>query len=83
MTDWRLQGQESYLMGDTLFSKHYADRKTDTDHDHCEFCGEKFSETIPNALTIGFATASDYRWICNQCFKDFQETFQFKIGNTN
>lgn len=78
--DWRLQGQENYLMGAILFYKNYADRKTATDHDHCEFCGTKFSDTIPDALKIGYTTRDDYRWICQQCFEDFKDMFEFKVG---
>jgi hypothetical protein len=80
--DWRLQRQERYLKGATLFLKQYTDRKTKTDHDHCEFCWKKFSDTIPDALRVGYTTADDYRWICRQCFEDFKEMFQFKLGNT-
>ena len=80
--DWRLQGQERYLKGITLFLKQYADRTTETDHDHCEFCWEKFSDTVPDALKAGYASADDYRWICMRCFEDFKEMFHFHIGNT-
>jgi hypothetical protein len=77
--DWRLFGQEKYLKGVTLVYKQYADRKTGTDHDHCEFCFEKFSDTIPDALQAGYAADDDYRWICEKCFQDFKEMFRFKI----
>ena len=77
--DWRLQGQEKYLKGARLCYKNYVDRKTQTDHDHCEFCGTKFSEAIPDALKAGYTTTDDYRWICLQCFDDFKEMFEFKV----
>jgi hypothetical protein len=78
LDDWRLQGQEKYLQGVTVFYK--VDRKTTTDHDHCEFCWAKFSETIEGALKAGYTTADDYRWICKQCFDDFKDMFSFKVG---
>ena len=61
-----------------MFYKNYANRKTATDHDHCEFCGTKFSDTIPDALKIGYTTKDDYRWICQQCFEDFKDMFEFR-----
>jgi hypothetical protein len=48
--DWRLQGQENYLLSKSLVYKNYADRVTKADHDHCEFCSEKFSDVIPDCL---------------------------------
>jgi hypothetical protein len=42
LNDWRLQGQEKYLKGAKLFYKKYSDRKTETDHDHCEFLALNF-----------------------------------------
>ena len=77
--DWRRQGQEKYLFGASLCLKKYSDRKTRTDHDHCEFCSAKFSDIIPGALTEGYTTRDDYRWICEQCFADFNNEFQFTL----
>jgi hypothetical protein len=80
INDWRLQGQEKYLKGEILFYKQYADRKTETNHDHCEFCLVTFSDTSGD-LKEGYTTEDDYRWICDQCFEDFREMFLFKTNN--
>jgi hypothetical protein len=80
INDWRLQGQEKYLKGETLFYRQYADRKTKTDHDHCEFCWAKFSDESDD-LKAGYTTEDDYRWICDKCFDDFKEMFLFKTSN--
>lgn len=77
--DWRLQGQEKYLTGRTLVHKKYADKSTTTDHDHCEFCSDKFSATIPECLTEGYATRDDYHWICENCYRDFMNEFKWAI----
>ena len=77
--DWRLQGQEKYLLGVALCLKKYSDRKSSTDHDHCEFCTEKFSDSIPNCLTQGYTTSNDYHWICEKCYNDFKEHFKWVI----
>jgi hypothetical protein len=75
--DWRLQGQEKYLFGKTLVHKKYTDKTTTTDHDHCEFCLDKFSTTIANCLTEGHTTTDDYHWICENCFNDFKNDFKW------
>ena len=36
--DWRLQGQEKYLLGRTMRWATWAPYREDWDHDHCEFC---------------------------------------------
>ena len=74
MDDWRLQGQERYLLNVALEFKTYLCR-SGSDHDHCEFCYAKFSLDIPDALTAGFATADAYRWICAVCYSDFKHQF--------
>ena len=57
--DWRLQGQESYLFSKKLVFKNYSDRATNSEHDHCEFCSNKFSELIPECLKRGYTTEDD------------------------
>ena len=79
--DWRLQGQEKYLFGKSLLFTNYSDRKTTTDHDHCEFCSNKFSNTIPGCLTKGYTTTDAYHWICENCFIDFKNDFEWTIQN--
>jgi len=66
--DWRLQGQEKYLSGVTLYYKKYI-RYSDTwDHDHCEFCQVKFSlEDHSGGLDEGYATKITTHWICKRC----------------
>jgi hypothetical protein len=79
--DWRLQGQEKYLKGLTLYFSKYKAYRKDWDHDHCEFCSAKFTETNePDTLTEGYTTSDSYRWICKPCFEDFKDLFEWKIG---
>jgi len=77
--DWRLTSQENYLKNVELFYKIYSDRKTETDHDHCEFCLATFSDAIHDALKEGYTTANDYWWVCKECFEDFNEMFRWKV----
>ena len=77
--DWRLQGQENYLFAKKLVFKTYSDKSLKSDHDHCEFCGDKFSELIPERLKSGYTTENNYHWICSECFTEFKDKFQWTI----
>jgi hypothetical protein len=78
VADWRLQGQEKYLLGATLRWQRYHAPRTDWDHDHCEFCWRAFSERGGDR-NEGYVTADNYRWICRECFDDFKEQFGWKV----
>ncbi|MDT7806778.1 MAG: hypothetical protein QOJ70_591 [Acidobacteriota bacterium] len=36
-------------------------------------------EDYPDVLHEGYATEDNYRWICEQCFKDFKDLFEWKV----
>ena len=76
--DWRLQGQESYLKGVKLIPHKYQPDTKGWDHDHCEFCGAKFS-TLEGDINFGYSTIDSYYWICNQCFNDFKNVFKWIV----
>ena len=77
--DWRLQGQEKYLLGVRLVWKKYSRYSQDWDHDHCEFCWAKFmQEEGPDILHEGYATEDNYRWVCQKCYNDFKEMFKWQ-----
>jgi hypothetical protein len=81
-SDWRLTGQERYLQGATLIRRAYRPyaRNPDWDHDHCSFCWATFSvEDHRGAQQRGYATPDDYHWVCETCFNDFKEMFEWKI----
>ncbi len=82
MDDWRLKNQERYLKGATLIRKPYTDFSDNWEHDHCAFCSAKIS-TYPGTLSEGYATVKDgivgYHWICDECFKDFKDRFQWVV----
>ncbi len=70
-TDWRIQGQEDYLKGIKLYHKQYKAYSKEWDHDHCEFCYEKFSEK-DDGLKSGYTTADNYYRNCETCYKEFK-----------
>ena len=79
-SDWRRQGQERYLLGKSLVSASYLAYANDDikRHDHCEFCGSKFS-IMPDDLKEGFCTTDRYHWICTKCYQDFKLEFGWKL----
>ena len=77
--DWRLQGQEKYLKGVSLWRKQYTRYSESWDHDHCSFCWIEFSEDEPGALREGYTTKGDYHWVCERCFEDFKDMFEWKV----
>jgi len=63
-----------------LYWKKYTQYSEKWDHDHCAFCGTKFSpEGCPGSLREGYATEDNYRWICPTCFEDFKDTCEWKV----
>ena len=76
--DWRLQGQEEYLKGETLYYKKYTKYSDEWEHEHCEFCGDKISE-YDGDLHEGYCTKDEKCWICEKCFNDFKKMFDWKV----
>ncbi len=75
--DWRLRWQEDYLLGKTLYFRKWRTLKKEWDHDHCEFCWDKFSD-YPDTLHEGYTTENNGYWICQKCYNDFKEMFNWK-----
>ncbi len=80
--DWRRQGQEKYLLNKTLIWMDYKPYRDDWEHDHCEFCGTKFSLDA-DSLKQGYSTLDSNRWICNDCFEDFKIEYRWVIKQVN
>jgi len=76
--DWRLMGQEDYLMNAKLRRESYAAPTLTWDHDHCAFCSLKFSENEGD-LHVGYRELKDSHWVCEECFRDFKEMFNFTV----
>lgn len=79
MGDWRLQGQERYLAGVALSCQHYRASRDGWEHDHCEFCGAKFSKE-PEDLNEGYVTGDGYHWVCPTCYEDFRDRFHWTLS---
>ena len=76
--DWHLHGQQDYLIGVTLIRQPWRPADPRNDHDHCEFCWEKFVG-FAGCLHEGYATEDRRYWICEECFRDIRERFQWRV----
>ena len=79
--DWRITGQQQYLMGVHLKWATWKMPKPTCDHDHCSFCWASFClhEGCKDAVHEGYTTLDDYHWICKECFDDFKKLFKWKV----
>jgi hypothetical protein len=79
--DWRLTNQLSYFKGATLVWRRYSRPSEAWEHDHCEFCWAKFmDEDHPEILREGYTTHDEYRWVCQSCFNDFRDLFEWTVS---
>ena len=76
--DWRLTNQEEYLKNAKLNFSRYKVLSPHWDHDHCAFCWEKFGEN-DESLKQGYCTPDKTYWICEECFNDFKDMFNFQV----
>ena len=74
--DWRLNGQEDYLMGKTIYRRKWKSLTNGTDHYHCEFCWARFSD-FHDDLHEGYSTEDNHYWICLECHNDFKDMFKW------
>ena len=77
--DWRITGQEDYLMGKKIMFAKY-EKYSVRNHEHCIFCWTTFSEYAGD-LHQGYCVLVDnfYQWICPDCFNDFKDKFQWEV----
>ena len=73
--DWRLTNQENFLKGETLKHSKWVTLEESWDHDHCSFCWD----TIDTSTNMAYCTTDYYHWICEDCYADFKELFEWKL----
>lgn len=78
--DWRLNGQMRYLNNAVLKRICFIPSVDELYHKHCAFCWDKFSDE-PGTLKFGYSTLDNKHWICEVCYKDFKELFNWSIVN--
>lgn len=81
--DWRLIGQDEILQGKTLMFCEYKNNVlSKSTHEHCIFCWHKFMEKCDSeedCSNKGYCTKDMKYWICEKCFSDFAERFEWKL----
>lgn len=75
--DWRIMGQEGYLMNKRIKYIKYVPYGVQS-HRHCEFCFDKFSNHT-NDLHQGYYEPTSNSWICEECFEDFKDMFHWIV----
>jgi hypothetical protein len=82
--DWRLMGQEDRLRGRLFSLRLWWPYREGWDHDHCEFCTRHISIPIAadgdDGTDRGYVTEDNYLWVCESCFEDFREQFDFRVA---
>ena len=79
MDDWRIENAR-HTKGAMLAFKKYTRYSESWDHDHCEGCWATFMESGSDVLSVGYATADNYRWICSNCFHDLKDIMGWTLG---
>ena len=78
--DWGLLNQKEFLMNAKLKKTDYTKPSDKWDHDHCAFCWDKFSENEGD-LRQGYCTLDKKYWVCEECYNDFKEMFNFTVAD--
>jgi hypothetical protein len=82
--DYRLEWHKDYLQGLRLRWLPYKQPSAAWDHDHCEFCWQRFAEPASHytdAKFIGYVTSNggpDW-WICEKCANDLKERYAWEL----
>lgn len=73
-----LQEKEKYLKNARLQWADYKMPKPTWDHDHCEFCWEKFMEGGQGGTKAsGYRLESEDVWVCKECFHKYQSRYNW------
>lgn len=75
--DPRLLPRHEQLADVTLVHQPWKPANPQNDHDHCEFCWNKFAN-YDGCLHHGYSTEDREYWICEDCFMDFKDRFHWR-----
>lgn len=74
LDDWRLQDPLDDLFQALLQKSTFVPTEK-WDHTHCVFCWDPFF----GVYLDGYCTLDGMQWICEVCFEDFREMFQWDL----
>ena len=76
--DWRVMGQEGYLMNCHLQHRTFDRALCIEDYTQCEFCYAVFDKDKAHPLQAYFEPNKKV-WVCENCFRDFQPYFHWMV----
>ena len=76
--DWRLMGQEGYLVGKRLQHRRFRRELCREDFDQCDFCWKVFDKD-PTSSKRAYYVPDEFVWVCEECYKDFSPHFQWTV----
>ncbi|MBR5094643.1 MAG: hypothetical protein IK095_06070 [Oscillospiraceae bacterium] len=76
--DWRILGQEGYLLNKRLQHRRFSRALCVKDHDQCEFCWRVFDGKAGSPSYAYFDPISK-AWICEECYNDFKVHFCWTV----
>lgn len=86
--DWRQTDQKAYLDKATFEHRPFTPPSDNPhwDHEHCSFCWAKFMAKVPDSdptvMAEGYVSEDDH-WVCDRCFDDFREEFEWTVVSPN
>lgn len=86
--DWRLDILGDRVVAGEIMGLEFTLRAFETppdkpryDHDHCEACFQKImNHDGENIDKQGYVTRCGGTWICETCFADFRERFEWRVS---
>lgn len=75
--DWRIMGQEGYLINQHLQHRRFDRALCVEDFDQCEFCWAVFDDTVPPRMA--YYCPDKKVWVCESCFRDFYPHFHWTV----
>lgn len=79
-SDWRRRNPQAFLHGLAFRLIPWCSDEPAWDHDHGEFCFAKLApEGPPSAAHTGYASLDLKVWVCEDCFPDFVEEFEWQV----
>ena len=76
--DWRIMGQEGYLLNKELEYRKFDREIAVDDFIQCEFCWDTFDDD-PNNPHDAYYEPETKVWVCEKCFSDFYKRFHWSV----
>lgn len=78
-TDWRIMGQEGYLMNAFLQHRIFDRSICIEEYDDCDFCHDWFDAEDEAHPKKAYYCPDKHIWVCETCFNDFKDHFGWTV----